>query len=146
MVSEKHGKNWVKGTPNNLVGQAVTRVPRKKCYIRDKLGRRLYSNSEEGSYWSLLDAFLEIFPPYQLKAMFEITSELLRKKRYKPTTKGEIVKWMGIIIVMKKTRYRGCMRKLWDNVSEYTLLTAQDFKKQAWVTIAWKNVEFCLVE
>ena len=80
-----------------------------------------------------------MFPPYQMTAMVDTRSELLIKKRYKPTTKGEIVKWMGIIIVMKKTRYRGCMRKLWDNVSEYTLLTAQDFKKQAWVTIDWKK-------
>ena len=117
MVAEKHGKNWVKGTPKNLVGQAVTRVPRKKCYIRDKLGRRLYSNSEEGSYWPLLDAFLDIFPPYQLKEISEITSELLRTKRYKPTKKGEIVKWTGILIHTIRTRYRGCRRKLWDTFS-----------------------------
>ena len=30
MVADKHGKKWVKGTPNNLVGKAVTRVPRNQ--------------------------------------------------------------------------------------------------------------------
>ena len=88
MVAEKHGKKSVKFTPNNLVGQAVTRVPRKQWYVRDQLVRIFYSNSEEGCYCYRIDAFLEMFPLDQLTAMFEMTSELLRTKIYRKTTKG----------------------------------------------------------
>ena len=85
VVTEKHGKKWVNVHQIIFVIQAVMRVPSKIWYIRDQLGRRFYSNSEEGRYWSRLDAFLDIFPPDQLTAIFYMTSELSITKRYKPT-------------------------------------------------------------
>ena len=89
-----------------------------------------------------------MFPPDQLTTMFEMTSELLITKRYKPTIKGDILKWMGFLILMTGTSYRGCMRNLWDTVSEYTLLTAHEFKKtgmschlfeQLWIFVRSSN-------
>ena len=38
VVADKHGKKGFKGTPNNLVGKAVMRVPRGKWYIRYQFG------------------------------------------------------------------------------------------------------------
>ena len=81
MVTEKDDKKWVIGTPNNLVAQAITRVLRNQWYIRDQLCHRVYSNSEEGHYWSRIGAYLEMFPPYWITAMFYMTSKLLRTKR-----------------------------------------------------------------
>ena len=61
MIAEKHGKKWVIGNPNNLVGQAVTRAPMNQWYIRDHLGSIVYSNSEELCYWSRFDALLKFY-------------------------------------------------------------------------------------
>ena len=116
MVTEKNGKKWIKGTPNNLVGQDVTQVPMKQWYIREQLGHIVCLNSYQGRYWYHLDAFLEIFPHNQLAEMYEMTSELLGKNIYKPSTKGEIAKWMGIIILIKRKKYRGYRRNMWDTV------------------------------
>jgi hypothetical protein len=48
VVAEKHGKKWVIGTPNNLVGPTVTPVDRKQWYVKDMLGNRVYLNSGQG--------------------------------------------------------------------------------------------------
>ena len=53
------------------------------------------------------------------------------------------MKWMGIIILMTSTRYRVCRRKLWDTVSEYTLLTDNGTSRhrfeQLWSCVRWSN-------
>ena len=70
-----------------------------------------------------------MFPPDQLTVMLGMTSEFLRTNIYKLTTKGDIVKWMGILILVTRKRYRGFRRKLWDTVSKYTLFTSCNFNK-----------------
>ena len=85
-----------------------------------------------------------MFPPDQLTEMFEMTSELLRKNISKPTIKVDIVKWMGILILMTRTMYRGCRSKLWDTMSEYTLLLAHEFKKTVMILHLFEQLRSCV--
>jgi Transposase IS4 len=57
-----------------------------------------------------------MFPARQLQDMFVLTNEQLNSKRYKETTKSEILKFFGIIILV--TRYE------WNNSSDLWAETA----------------------
>ena len=66
---------------------------------------KLTPGCEEGKNFYRLDYFLLLFPPNKLRLMTLYTSQQLVKHGEKGTTKGEIIKWFGIIILATRFEF-----------------------------------------
>mgnify|MGYP003546679353 FL=1 len=67
---------------------------------------------------SRLDFFLLMFPPKQLTDMVRLTNEALDRRQQKQTTKGEILKLFGIMILMTSFEFTS-RASLWSTVANY---------------------------
>jgi Transposase IS4 len=54
---------------------------------------------------SRLDVFLQMFPPEQMQTMLRCTNHILIKESRQPTTSGELLKYIGIIILATKFEF-----------------------------------------
>ena len=59
-----------------------------------------------------LDLFFMMFPPDQLNALVELTSRELEVTKKTATTKGEMLKFLGILILATRHKF-GKRRDLW---------------------------------
>jgi Transposase IS4 len=57
----------------------------------------------ESNATSTNDVFYLMFPPSQLNEMLRYSNNVMREKNRKKTTNGEMIKLMGVIVLM--TRY-----------------------------------------
>jgi hypothetical protein len=84
--------------------------------IKTPIGDTITRSSDKNGVRSKLDYFLLMFPPSQLTLITTLTSEQLIKDNKKPTTKGEILKFFGMLILI--TRFEFSNRSsLWSNVA-----------------------------
>ena len=72
---------------------------------------------EEGKTFTHQDDFLLLFPPNHFWWMTLYTSQQLVKHVEKGTTKGEMIKWFGIIILSKNFEFGG-RAILWYTISQ----------------------------
>ena len=72
-------------------------------YITDSMGDRITGNDHLIlEKMSLLDVFLLIFPPDHLVTITTLTNNKLQAKDMEETTKGELIKFFGIIILVTR--------------------------------------------
>jgi hypothetical protein len=68
--------------------------------------------SDIGKHRSRLNYFLLMFPPLQLNEIVRLTNIHLAKKRRRLTTVGEIIKFLGILILTSRFKF-GRRSSLW---------------------------------
>eukprot|EP00978_Attheya_sp_CCMP212_P020223 scaffold57618_cov57-Attheya_sp.AAC.1 len=84
--------------------------------IKTPIGDTITRSSDKNGIRSRLDYFLLMFPPSELTLITTLTSEELIKDKKKPTAKGEILKFFGMLILI--TRFKFSRRSsLWSNVA-----------------------------
>jgi hypothetical protein len=88
-------------------------VPPRSWAVRTSVGDMLGPGSDVGAHRSRLDYFLLMFPPLQLNEIVRLTNiHLLKKKKKKLTSIGEVIKMFGVLIL--STRYEfGSRSSLW---------------------------------
>ena len=95
--------------------------------MKDEFGEIVFPGSDRFCF--LLDVFLMMFPNNQLDAMVTLTNINLRKEKYmSPTTMGEIVKFLGTIILMMRVKVKK-RRNLWRTFSVSKYLPVYNFGK-----------------
>jgi hypothetical protein len=71
---------------------------------------------------SPLQAFLHMMPPAQLTLMLELTNERLVEKKRQQRTRQELLRWIGVCVLIACINFRGRRRNLWEGggtASEY---------------------------
>ena len=71
-----------------------------------------------------LQAFLQMMPPAQLTLMLELTNIRLAAKDKRKMTRQELLRWIGMCMLIASINFRGDHRKLWeggDATSKYLL-------------------------
>ena len=99
-----HGRKWFEedyGVKQKING------PHPFCqwFLRTNVGSKLTPGCEEGKNFSCLDYFLLFFPPNKFIWMTLYTSQNLVKHGEKGETKGEMIKWYGIIILATRFEF-----------------------------------------
>jgi hypothetical protein len=89
-------------------------IPSRKWYVEDQFGDRLSASSlEKGKCMSRLCFFLLMFPPDHLLKIVALTNNQLQQKRNQAdTTRGEILKFFGVIILGTRFEFNS-RRDLW---------------------------------
>ena len=94
-----HGRTWV---CYDLKANKYTNVPipHHLGYVTDSTGDQITQNNQGRiEVMSKLEVFLLIFPPNNLIKIFALTNVRLAAKGHEDITKGELVKFFGIIIL-----------------------------------------------
>ena len=129
MAQVAHGRKWVVNhaeTQQDINGP----IPHREWYMLDEVGDRISeSDQSKVDIMSRLDIFLLMFPSGHLTSMIGWTNSSMAKKGYRATTKGEIIKFFGIIIL--GTRFEFQRRAdLWSTRSISKMLDAPRFGKK----------------
>lgn len=115
-----HGRQWFSCSRSTRVHAPI---PRREWYTYDQLGNRIHPGSGAGRNMSRLDFFLAMFPPDQFTALFELTNIQLAKHNEPLTTRSEILKLLGVIILITRFKF-GDRRDLWKKESGFKYRTA----------------------
>jgi len=111
-AEEAHGRVWT------IDDRAITEdvngpIPYRQWYIIDSLGERIMqSDSSKVKKMSRLDLFMLQFPPQHLLVIIRLTSRNLIKLGKQEITKGELIKFFGIIILGTRFEF-GSRSDLW---------------------------------
>ena len=89
----------------------MKKAPIRQWAVKDAFGEKVYPGTNGNL--SRLDAFMMMFPREQFNAMIAMTNSNLDKEGLARTTLGELVKFIGIIIMMTRVKMRG-RRDLWN--------------------------------
>ena len=102
-------------------------VPERELSVQTETGVVLSPSSPEGAVgMSRLDFFLLMFPPHHLMKIIQMTNYQLRKNRRNQTTKQEVIKFFGILILI--TRFEFSKRSsLWSTTAPSKYIPAACF-------------------
>ena len=143
-----HGRKWIQ-KDNEMTDDINGSVPSRTWYMIDEFGDRIGQHDKERvKCMTPLDVFLLMFPPTHLLKIITLTNDKLRKIGKKATTKGEIAKFFGILLLA--TRYEFCSRRdLWSSRSISRFVEAPKFGQKTgmsrhrfdelWQTITFSN-------
>ena len=97
--------------------------------IKDQIGNTFSPGDDRSQRYSRLDYFLMMFPPKQLNEMIRLTNiSLLRGGINKCTSKGEMLKLFGVMILVTKFEFT-TRAKLWSNTAPNKYIPAPAFGK-----------------
>jgi hypothetical protein len=115
MVADTNGTLWYH-EPTLLLHEINGLVRYHEWGIRTPVGDVLYPGSNTDERYSRLDIFLMMFPPRQLDHMLKATNDQLTLSNKRTTTKQELLKFFGIIILTTKYEFTSCS-SLWSTVA-----------------------------
>ena len=102
-----HGANWYKNDiPMNGPMMETDFI------IKTLIGENITRNSDRNNRWSHLEYFLFMIPPKQLNLSVSKTKQQLEKYGIEETTKGEILKFFGVCILITRFEF-GRRLSLW---------------------------------
>ena len=83
-------------------------------FHKDPFGERIAPGNPEHSIMLPLQAFLHMMPPAQLTLMLELTNKRLVKKEKQEMTCQELLRWIGVCVLIDGINFRGRLRNLWE--------------------------------
>jgi hypothetical protein len=118
-VTEAHGLEWFADHQGSTKLPIKGVVPPRPWGVRNSVtGNRLGPGSDLGARRSWLEYFLLMFPPLELQEIVRLTSrDLLHRRKKKPTTTGEIIKFFGVLILSTRFEF-GTRASLWSNTPQ----------------------------
>jgi len=121
-----HNRTWV-------IGNAATKrdinglIPHRFWYITDATGDRIDGNDfQKIEPMKLLDVLLLMFPPDHLVQIINLANRKLRAGGHEETSKGEIVKFFGVIVLSNRFVF-GKRRDLGATASVFRLIDPPNF-------------------
>jgi Transposase IS4 len=122
-------------------------VPFRGWGISTPAGDRIGEKGDVQLNYSRLDYFLFMFPPTQLTTTCSLTNEELLKHEKKATTKGELLRFFGIMILATRYEFR-TRASLWSNVSPYKYVESPSFGRTGMSRTRfddlWKNIRWSM--
>jgi len=124
-VQTAHGVDW-------FINDAASKlpmngpVPYREWGVRTPVGDLLRKNSDTTRTFSRLDYFIFMFPQDLLGTMVNETNVHLSKKGLRLTSKGEMLKFIGVIILATRFEF-GSRRDLWREGVEFKYQKAPAF-------------------
>jgi hypothetical protein len=144
-IARPHGFDWFINEP--VTNRPVNgNIPRKAWRVTNAMGDRFLFQSHPEKRYSRLDYFLLMFPPSELQLILRLTNSQLRSAGLtKETTKGEILKFFGIIILATRFEF-GKRASLWSSTAPSKYVRAPNFgwagmTRPCFDTI-WKYIHF----
>ena len=126
----QHGRKWVQDDARCKQSINTRPTASMSWSMVDPIGNRISENSRKGEFFSKLDAFLLMLPPDQLALMVQQTNlqlQELNDGNYSvPTTKQELLKFIGILILMTKFSFEK-RSDLWSTSKPSKYEDAPDF-------------------
>ena len=111
------------GTKQDINGT----IPYHVWYTTDSMGDCMNGNDcLKIKAMSLLAIFFLMFPPDHLIVIINLTNKRLHLQGHEDTTKGEIIKFFGVIILGTKFVF-GKRRELWNTSSVSHLIDPPNF-------------------
>jgi hypothetical protein len=98
-VATVHGVDWYVDVDQSM-RDVNGKIPYRTWHQIDTVGNHICSGSDPTKLRSRLDYFLLMFPTKQLSLMVALTNLVLADRNKKTTTKGEIVKFFGVCILI----------------------------------------------
>jgi len=122
-----HGLTWAAGGVAESVGDPVAR---RTWSVRTLPGELIFEEGDMvGQTRAPDEYFLAMFPMDQLTRMVRLTSPALEGRGMQPTTRGELLRFIGVTILA--TRYEfGSRAELWSNKPRNPYLIAPAFDER----------------
>jgi hypothetical protein len=110
-----HQQKWVDGNAETIIGN-VTNEPTsgRQWYQKGPSGKRIAPGNLDFVDMSPLAAFIHMMPLEQLDLMLELTSERLAAKKKKELPRQELLRWIGVCMLIASINFHGNRRKLWE--------------------------------
>lgn len=124
-----HETEWFEADATVLEQDMNGPVVRRLWTIRDhRTGTLLEEDCDEGTLMTRLDYFLCMFPPQALLSIVRLTTRQLQLISKPATSKGEIVKFFGVITLTTKFEFDD-RRSLWATTATSKYIPAPMFGK-----------------
>ena len=112
-----HEKKWVAGNAETITGNVADEpTSGRQWYQKGLSGERIALGNPDFADMSPLAAFVHMMPPEQLDLMLELTSKRLAAKAKKELTRQELLRWIGVCMLIASISFRSNRRKLWEGV------------------------------
>jgi Transposase IS4 len=126
-VVECHDRKWFEGNTEAVVNGKHSS---KAWKLEDQYGRgfEFTPGCDRGPKpkYTALDYFLAVFPKQQLQDMQERTSKELEDNGLQPTSVGELLKFMGVLILITRFEF-GARASLWSTVARNRFIPPPNF-------------------
>ena len=110
-----HQQKWVDGNAETIIGNVAGEpTSGRQWYQKGPSGERIAPGNLDFVDMSPLAAFIHMMPLEQLDLMLELTSERLDAKKKKELTRQELLRWIGVCMLIASINFRGDHRKLWE--------------------------------
>ena len=108
-----HEQKWVAGIAATITGDVADKHTsiHQWCH-KDPFGVRIVPGDPAHSIMSPLQAFLHMMPPAQLTLMLDLTNERLVEKEKQEMTRQELLRWIGVRVLIAGINVRGRRRNL----------------------------------
>ena len=108
-----HEQKWVAGIAATITGDVANKhtTIHQWCH-KDPFGERIAPGNLEYGIMSPLQAFLHMMPPAQLTLILELTNERLVEKEKQEMTRQELLRWIGVCVLIAGVNFRGRRRNL----------------------------------
>jgi Transposase IS4 len=130
-VATCHGREW---------RESNTELPTNGPFIRKSwkficqyTGKEFTPGCDPNKEIDPIDFFMAVFPKKQLQQMIEETNKKLVRSGDPKLTKGELLKWFGILILITRFEY-GERAHLWSNRSHCKYIPAPNFGEKTGMT------------
>jgi len=115
VVTITHEQKWVAGVAAMITGDvADEHTSIHQWFHKDPFSERIAPGNPEHSIMSPLQAFLHMMPLGQLTLMLEPTNERLVEKEKQEMTRQELLRWIGVCVLIASINFRGRRRNLWE--------------------------------
>jgi Transposase IS4 len=141
-VCSPHGFNWYEDD-QAMVSDTNGTYNTREWGLKTPIGDILRSESKINKRLSRLDIFHLMFPPSQLDVMVRCTNAIMREKNKKTTTKGELLKFLGVIVLMTRYEFKSRV-SLWSTTAVSKYETPPCFGKTNMSRVRFDDIWTCL--
>ena len=131
-IATAHDRQWFEGDTELPTNGPFTRKTWKA--VCQYTGKEFTPGCDQAAkQLTSLDFFMSVFPSSQLKLMVDATSQRLMAEGKPRTTKGEVLKWLGVLLLITRFEF-GDRRSLWSNKPSCKYVPAANFGERTGMT------------
>jgi len=115
VVAIAHEQKGVAGNTKTITGNVANEPTYdRQWYQKGPSGERIAPGNPNFADMSPLAAFVHMMLPEQLDLVLELTIERLAAKKKKELTHQELLRWIGVCMLIASINFRSKRRKLWE--------------------------------
>jgi hypothetical protein len=115
VVAIAHEQKWVAGNAETITGNVADEpTSDRQWYQKGPSGERIAPGNPNFADMSSLAALVHVMPPEQLDLVLELTNERLAAKKKKEMTRQELLRWIGVCMLIASINFCAKRRKLWE--------------------------------